>query len=225
MQAIVIRQQRYTAATLHHPRPCGGGPGGRPDHGVASTVTWSKQGPTDQDSSIDPSATLHAEAARGPPATEDINTKIFAWRMPVNPVLAHRGRVTASYRRSGATFSRTSIRGNRQAVKPSPSWANREAERSTSRARVVTGLASAASEGHASTFDGAKLPPALAQGAHQGRSLRKTQMIYQMPDTLPSIPRQRVSRDHRASGLTFYFGLTGQGARGAGPRAAQHGRA
>lgn len=71
-------------------------------------------------------------------------------------------------------------------------------------ARVVTGLLPP-EEGRL-VFDGAVLAPALARRPRE--SLRRVQMIHQMPDTALN-PRQRM-RDVIGRPLTFYAGMHGR---------------
>ena len=131
--------------------------------------------------------------------TEDINTKIFAG-MPVNPVLGIRD-VTASYDGQVDVLKNVSVeigRGETVAI------VGESGSGKSTLARVVTGLLPP-HRGHVE-FDGAKLPLALRERTKE--DLRKTQMIYQMPDVAIN-PRQRVS-EIIGRPLTFYFGLTGR---------------
>jgi peptide/nickel transport system ATP-binding protein len=71
-------------------------------------------------------------------------------------------------------------------------------------ARVITGLLPPL-QGEI-IFEGNELPPALK--SRDRESLRKMQMIYQMPDTALN-PRQKV-RKVIGRPLSFYFGMTGK---------------
>ena len=74
----------------------------------------------------------------------------------------------------------------------------------TSLARVITGLLQPL-EGKI-IFDGQELAPALK--SRDRESLRRLQMIYQMPDVALN-PRQKI-RKILGRPLTFYFGMTGK---------------
>jgi peptide/nickel transport system ATP-binding protein len=74
----------------------------------------------------------------------------------------------------------------------------------TSLARVITGLLPPL-EGRI-IFDGQELAPTLKSRDHE--SLRRLQMIYQMPDVALN-PRQKI-RKILGRPLTFYFGMTGK---------------
>jgi len=74
----------------------------------------------------------------------------------------------------------------------------------TSLARVITGLLPPL-EGKI-IFDGQELAPALK--SRDRESLRRLQMIYQMPDVALN-PRQKI-RKILGRPLTFYFGMTGK---------------
>lgn len=74
----------------------------------------------------------------------------------------------------------------------------------TSLARVITGLLPPV-EGKI-IFDGQELAPALK--SRDRESLRRLQMIYQMPDVALN-PRQKI-RKILGRPLTFYFGMTGK---------------
>lgn len=74
----------------------------------------------------------------------------------------------------------------------------------TSLARVITGLLPPL-QGKI-IFDGQKLAPALK--SRDRESLRRLQMIYQMPDVALN-PRQKI-RKILGRPLTFYFGMTGK---------------
>jgi peptide/nickel transport system ATP-binding protein len=74
----------------------------------------------------------------------------------------------------------------------------------TTLARVITGLLPPL-QGKI-IFDGQELPPAI-RSRHR-ESLRRLQMIYQMPDVALN-PRQKV-RKILGRPLTFYFGITGK---------------
>lgn len=74
----------------------------------------------------------------------------------------------------------------------------------TSLARVITGLLPPL-EGKI-IFDGQELAPALK--SRDRESLRRMQMIYQMPDVALN-PRQKI-RKILGRPLTFYFGMTGK---------------
>ncbi len=131
--------------------------------------------------------------------TEDINTKIFTG-MPENPVLGIRD-VTASYDGRVDVLKNVSVeigRGETVAI------VGESGSGKSTLARVVTGLLPP-HQGHVE-FDGAKLTLALKERTKE--ELRKTQMIYQMPDVAIN-PRQRVS-EIVGRPLTFYFGLTGK---------------
>jgi peptide/nickel transport system ATP-binding protein len=71
-------------------------------------------------------------------------------------------------------------------------------------ARVITGLLPPL-QGEI-IFEGNELPPALK--SRDRESLRKMQMIYQMPDTALN-PRQKI-RKIIGRPLSFYFGMTGK---------------
>ena len=131
--------------------------------------------------------------------TEDINTKIFTG-MPENPVLDIRD-VTASYDGHVDVLKNVSVeigRGETVAI------VGESGSGKSTLARVVTGLLPP-HRGHVE-FDGVKL--SLALKVRTKEELRKTQMIYQMPDVAIN-PRQRVS-EIIGRPLTFYFGLTGK---------------
>ncbi|GAG36394.1 unnamed protein product, partial [marine sediment metagenome] len=74
----------------------------------------------------------------------------------------------------------------------------------TSLARVITGMLPPL-EGKI-IFDGQELAPALK--SRDRESLRRMQMIYQMPDVALN-PRQKI-RKILGRPLTFYFGMTGK---------------
>lgn len=131
--------------------------------------------------------------------TEDINTKVFTG-MPENPVLAIKN-VTASYDGQVDVLKDVSVeigRGETVAI------VGESGSGKSTLARVVTGLLPP-TKGHVE-FDGTSFSPALRQRTKE--DLRKTQMIYQMPDVAIN-PRQRVS-EIVGRPLTFYFGLTGK---------------